>query len=111
MQTGLLKQVSLNRTAIVHDPQNHSNYKYRAEGIADMITGHSPRLEWRPNPDGRVRSIEEALELARRWGVDMPADIEFILDEEGELNEHVTARGPGITKRTRVVLSMRKDTQ
>jgi hypothetical protein len=34
-----------------------------------------PRLKWAKNPDGAVRTVEEAFEIARRNGVEVPDDI------------------------------------
>ncbi|MCA1706195.1 MAG: hypothetical protein LC808_24185 [Actinobacteria bacterium] len=38
---------------------------------------HSPKLEWLPNPGGEVRTVDEAVALARRHGVEIPDDIMF----------------------------------
>jgi hypothetical protein len=63
-----------------------------------MIAGQSPRLKWRENPEGKKRSIQQAKEIARKFGVQIPDDVEFFEDEENELPEHMTARGPKVTK-------------
>jgi hypothetical protein len=47
-----------------------------------MITGQSPTLRWKPNPDGQVRTMEEATEIAKRWGIDIPGDGVFNIDDE-----------------------------
>jgi len=40
------------------------------------------------------------VELARRSGVDIPTDVAFFVDESGELDEKITARGPRVDKPT-----------
>lgn len=60
--------------------------------------GHSPRLNWNRNPDGAIRSITEAVEIAKARGVVIPEYVAFFLDELCWLDEHTTARGPKITK-------------
>lgn len=62
------------------------------------MLGHLPKMTWRPNSAGGVRSISEALEIARAHGVVIPEYVEFYLDEWALLDEHTTARGPKITK-------------
>lgn len=42
-----------------------------------MITARAPRCLWTPNRDGQGRSIREACEIARRWGVVIPEDVSF----------------------------------
>jgi hypothetical protein len=34
-----------------------------------------PRLQWAKNPDGAVRTVDEAMEIARKHGVEIPDDI------------------------------------
>lgn len=63
-----------------------------------LVAGQSPTVGWVPNPDGRVRTVEEAVDVARRWGVVVPTDVDFFLDEGDELDATITARGPRITK-------------
>jgi len=63
-----------------------------------MITGHSSRLKWRPNAAEQTRTLTEAIDIARRWGVKIPDDVAFFIDEVGELDADTTARGPKITK-------------
>src|SRR6266404_6344668 len=63
-----------------------------------MIAGQSPRLKWQENADGQKRTIEETKEIARRFGVSIPDDVEFFEDEENDLSEDMTARGPKVTK-------------
>ncbi len=46
-----------------------------------MIAGAAPRFEWKPNPDGATRTIQEACEIARRWGVEIPGYVQFWVDE------------------------------
>lgn len=51
-----------------------------AEAATVSIDGmaHSPRLTWRQNPDGVVRTPAEAVELAKKWGVEIDDDIRFV---------------------------------
>jgi hypothetical protein len=63
-----------------------------------MISGQFPTREWRDNPDGRTRTIEEALEIVRKLGLPIPDDVAFFVDELGELDERITARGPRVDK-------------
>ena len=63
-----------------------------------MVTGQFPRTDWRANSDRKARSIEEAVEIAQRFGVSIPKDVAFFVDEYGCLDEHTTARGPKVTK-------------
>jgi hypothetical protein len=63
-----------------------------------MIAGQSPRVQWRPNSDGVKRTVQEAMEIARVHGVSIPEDVDFFEDEDGELPDDMTARGPMVTK-------------
>ena len=63
-----------------------------------MISGQFPTREWRDNSDGRARTIEEALAIARVSGVHIPDDVAFFVDELGEVSSEVTARGPRVDK-------------
>jgi hypothetical protein len=63
-----------------------------------MISGQFPRQQWQPNPDGRTRTIEEAIAIAMRFGVQIPDDVAFFVDELGDLDAATTARGPKVTK-------------
>jgi hypothetical protein len=63
-----------------------------------MLTGQSPRLQWKENPHREKRSIDQAKEIARKHGVSVPNDVDFFEDEEGELPQNMTARGPRVTK-------------
>ncbi len=62
-----------------------------------MISGQSPKRTWRDNTDG-ARTIEEAMVIAKRFGVVIPEDVAFFVDETGELGRDVTARGPRVDK-------------
>lgn len=57
-----------------------------------MIAGRGPKYEWRPNLDGRTRSIEEACQIARRWGVVIPDYVSFAIDKYGCCDTNTTAR-------------------
>jgi hypothetical protein len=59
-----------------------------------MIAGQSPRLVWRDNPGGEIRSLEEAIEIAQKHGVVIPDDVRFVIDTIGDLGPEVMARGP-----------------
>jgi hypothetical protein len=63
-----------------------------------MVAGQFPTLEWRDNPDGKVRTIHEAVEIARAHGVVIPDDVEFHADEVGELHQDLTARAPRVDR-------------
>jgi hypothetical protein len=63
-----------------------------------MFAGQSPRMKWRPNRDDEPRTIEEALEIARRHGVVIPEDVHIAIDRIGDLGADVTARGPRVDK-------------
>jgi hypothetical protein len=63
-----------------------------------MIAGQSPSLQWRDNPAGQTRTIEEAIAIARDSGVDIPKDVSFWVDELGDLGPDRTACGPRVDK-------------
>lgn len=50
-----------------------------AEGPKGLASGmgRSPHLEWRLNADGQVRTMSEAVEIARVNGVNIPGDVVF----------------------------------
>jgi hypothetical protein len=64
-----------------------------------MIRGQFPSQEWRLNPGGETRTIEEALAIAERHGVRIPDDVDFFVDEFGYLDATTTARGPRVLPR------------
>ena len=49
--------------------------------------------EGRPNPNGEIRTIEEAVQIAKSDGVQIPEEVQFYPDEAGELHADLTARG------------------
>jgi hypothetical protein len=57
-----------------------------------MIGGRVPKYEWRPNPDGRTRSVEEACRIARQWGVVIPDYVSFAIDKYDWLPVDTTAK-------------------
>jgi hypothetical protein len=57
-----------------------------------MIGGRTPKYEWRPNQDGKTKSIEEACQLARHWGVVIPDYVSFAIDKYGWLDANTTAK-------------------
>ena len=63
-----------------------------------MIAGQSPRILWRANPEGEIRTIEEALEIATKHGVAIPKDVHFSIDRLGDLDSDFTACGPRVDK-------------
>ena len=65
-----------------------------------MLAGRYPTRHWEDNPDGQIRTIVEAIEIARKNGVVIPDDVEFHVDESGELDGDLTARGPRVDKPT-----------
>lgn len=68
------------------------------DGREATISGQFPAMTWRRNSDGPVRTIDEAVEIARRNGVAIPDDVAFFVDEQGELGANITARAPIIRK-------------
>jgi hypothetical protein len=48
-----------------------------AMGVKLAGYAHSPKVKWAPNPAGEVRTVDEAVELARANGVKIPDDIMF----------------------------------
>jgi hypothetical protein len=62
--------------------------------------GFAPKLTWKNNPLGEIRSVEEAIEIARDHGVHIPAEVVFFLDELHWLDHQTTPRGPKVTKAT-----------
>ena len=63
-----------------------------------MVAGQYPKREWKDNPDGQIRTIEEVVQIAKKHGVKIPDDLDFHIDESGELNKDLTARGPRVDK-------------
>ncbi len=57
-----------------------------------MIEGRIPKYKWRRNPGGKRRSIEEAIEIARHWGVVIPDYVFFEVDDYGWLDADTTAK-------------------
>jgi hypothetical protein len=63
-----------------------------------MISGQFPKREWQDNPEGATRTIEEAILIAKKFGVQIAEDVAFFVDELGELDCDTTARGPRVDK-------------
>jgi hypothetical protein len=63
-----------------------------------MVSGQFPKYRWRPNLEGQIRTLEEAVVIAERFGVRIPEDVAFFVDELGDLDADTTARGPQVTK-------------
>jgi hypothetical protein len=74
------------------------------------IAGQAPRLRWKKNKGGLKRTIEEAVEIARQNGVEIPEDVEFHEADPGELKGSIkahffggrfeSARGPDVTEQS-----------
>lgn len=60
--------------------------------------GHTPRIEWNDNADGTIRTVDQAVAIAKDHGVEIPDVAAFFIDELGWLDENTTARGPKVTK-------------
>ena len=69
-----------------------------ASSLGASISGRFPAVSWQPNPGGHARTIEEAIEIAKRNGVVIPGDVAFFVDEQGELGPTITARAPMVRK-------------
>lgn len=65
----------------------------QAAAAAVSVEGfaQSPRMKWRQNPDGVVRTTEEAVELARKWGVEIDDDIAFAAWDPASLPKNTHA--------------------
>jgi len=63
-----------------------------------MITGQFPRREWKTNPGDRIRTLEEALTLAKGHGIVIPDEVEIYIDDAGELHRDFLACGPRVDK-------------
>jgi hypothetical protein len=72
------------------------------------IGGQGPRVKWKKNKGGLKRTIEEAVEIAKENGVEIPGDVEFFEADPGDLEGSIkclfagqrfeTARGPRVTE-------------
>jgi hypothetical protein len=62
-----------------------------APAVTVQGLAQSPRLKWRPNPDGAVRTPEEVVELARKWGVEIEEDVAFIARDPKTLPKNTLA--------------------
>jgi hypothetical protein len=84
----------------------------RIKGILErvQIRGQAPKVRWRRNKDGRRRTIEEEVEIARKYGVEIPDDVIFVEADPGELvgsmrwlrsgKSFESAKGPRVTEHT-----------
>jgi hypothetical protein len=80
-------------------PSSHDEGTDASRNAASgVISGQFPRVPWHPNPGGQTRSVEEAIGIARRNGVQIPEDVAFFVDELGELGPTITARAPEVRK-------------
>jgi hypothetical protein len=81
------------------ESSNDEGVRAAQSTASGVISGQFPgTMPWRPDPGGQVRSLEEAIEIARRKGVRIPEDVAFFVDESGELGPTLTARGPEVKK-------------
>jgi len=62
-----------------------------------MVAGQYPKREWRDNPDGQIRTIEEAVEIAKKHGVVIPDDINFTSTNRASFTKILPRGGPGWT--------------
>jgi hypothetical protein len=56
-------------------------------------------MHWTPNPGGQRRTIEEAIEIAKRHGAEIADDVALFEDEWGTLGPETTAAGSRISKK------------
>ncbi|SRR5579883_702302 len=81
------------------ESSNDEGIRAARSTASGVISGQFPTtMPWRPNPGGQTRSLEEAIEIARRNGVRIPEDVAFYVDESGELGPTITARGPEVKR-------------
>jgi hypothetical protein len=57
-----------------------------------MMEGRGPKYTWRPNAGGETRSVQDACDIARRWGVVIPDYVAFFLDKYDWLDADTTAK-------------------
>src|SRR5438876_1245278 len=57
-----------------------------------MIGGRAPKYKWLPNLGGESRSIEQACQIARHWGIAIPDYVSFHIDKYGWLDANTTAK-------------------
>ena len=69
--------------------------------MAFHIGGQAPTVNWKRNVGRKKRTIEQAVDIARANGVDIPVDVVFVVAEAGDLGGRFedfhgmeTARGP-----------------
>lgn len=60
--------------------------------------GYTPKIDWNDNADGAIRSISEAVAIAKAHGVEIPDEAAFFVDELQSLDQNTAARGPKVTK-------------
>jgi hypothetical protein len=87
-----------------------SDWKNRHPRRNIRIGGQGPKLRWKKNKGGLKRTIKEAVEIARKHGVEVPEDVEFFEADPGELKGSLrglfsgqrfeTARGPDVSPRS-----------
>jgi hypothetical protein len=63
----------------------------QAMGLKIAGYAHSPQLTWAPNPGGEVRTVDEAVALARKLKVEIPDDIRFIAVNQKDLPKNAYA--------------------
>jgi hypothetical protein len=72
------------------------------------IGGQAPKVRWKRNKGGLKRTIEEAAEIASKYGVEIPKDVIFHAAEPGELQGNIrellfgipfeSAKGPEVAE-------------
>jgi hypothetical protein len=91
------------RDALIGQGIHHARRIFR-------IGGQGPRVRWKKNKGGQKRTIEEAVEIAKKNGVEIPEDVEFFEADPGDLKGSLrgllsgqrfeTARGPDARPRS-----------
>jgi hypothetical protein len=62
------------------------------------IAGQLPSLQWRENPEGQRRTIQEAIEIARKHGVVIPDDVGLYMIGVKHFAPDTYALGPRVDK-------------
>jgi len=61
-----------------------------------MVAGQYPKREWRDNPDGQIRTIEEAMEIARKHGAE-PGRPGNLHDEAWDVADRMVDKMRGVS--------------
>lgn len=74
-----------------------------------MIAAMAPRHTWRINPSGEQRTLDQAVEIATKWGVDIPDYYEFhVAPEEYPLAANEFARTTGFEEFDGTIIEWQK---